>query len=123
MSYKLQIEKALLNIDFEVVIFDLANEWWNDENWKVQFKFNPGIYFYLCFFDDPYFEGWEIKHQRILKINAVTEFPKNWNDDSNLIASLQMQKGNFKKKLAEFICEIEAWKIIKIQDTGIKKNL
>ena len=47
MNYKAQIEAVLLNKDWEVMMIDLNKGC--IENWKVQFKFNPNIYFYLYF--------------------------------------------------------------------------
>ncbi len=109
-GYKYQIEQELNEKNWEIVLIDESREWWDDEHWKVQFKFNHNIYFYLCFIVDPQFEGKRKKGQGIYEIKASTEFPKNWNDDSNELTSISMTKRNFEIKLKEFIEGLEKHK-------------
>lgn len=115
MNYKAQIEAVLLNKDWEVMMIDLNKGC--IENWKVQFKFNPNIYFYLYFLIDQ-------MHEEIVdEIKAVTELLNYVYDDKGIIATLCMRKGTFNKKLIKFIDEIEKFKLIKIQEiTDSKKQ-
>ncbi|PAC28761.1 hypothetical protein [Flectobacillus sp. BAB-3569] len=100
MSYKYQIKLALLRKNWEIVEIRYSEEWWDDENWKIQYRFNSAIFLYLCFITDPMFEGNRKKGQGIIyEIKATTKFPQNWNDDSNTIALIQMSKGKFDLKL------------------------
>ncbi len=109
-GYKYQIEQELDKKNWEIVLIDESREWWDDEHWKVQFKFDQNIFFYLCFIVDPQFEGQRKKGQGIYEIKASTEFPKNWNDDSSEFASISMTKRKFEIKLKEFIEYLEKYK-------------
>lgn len=107
MSYKKQIEKALLYNNWEIVEIDSSTKSWNDENWKICQKNNPNLLFYLCFIVDPQFEGQRKKGQGIREIRAVSVLPEAHLDDTNSFAKLDMTKGNFDEKLTLFINEIE----------------
>lgn len=106
-QFKYQIEQELHKQNWEIVQINSTEEWWDDEHWKICSKHHPTICFYLCFIVDPLFENDGKQKPRICEIKAVTEFPKNWNDDTHTIASLQMQKGNFEQKLGEFMDNIK----------------
>ena len=105
-----QIEQELEKKNWEIALIDESGEWWDDEHWKVQFKFDQNIFFYLCFIVDPQFEGQRNKGQGIYEIKASTEFPKNWNDDSSEIACISMTKRKFEIKLNEFVGDVEKYK-------------
>ena len=109
-GYKYQIEQELDKKNWEIVRIDESREWWDDEHWKVQFKYDQSIFFYVCFIVDPQFEGQRKKGQGIYEIKASTEFPDNWNDDSSKIASISMTKRKFEIKLKEFIEDLEKHK-------------
>ena len=112
-GYKYQIEQEIAKQDWEIVEISSNSDWWDDENWKIQFKYNPGISFYLCFIVDPQFEGDRKKGQGIYQVKASSDFPKNWNDDETMIASISMAKRKFKIKLEEFINDLEEFKMRK----------
>ncbi|WP_282628405.1 hypothetical protein [Empedobacter sedimenti] len=105
MSYKKQIEKALLNNNWEIIEIDSNTKWWDDEHWKICQKNNPNLHFYLCFIVDPHFEGQRKKGQGICEIRAVSIFPKTHLEDTNTFAKLDMTKDNFDEKLEIFIKE------------------
>lgn len=109
-GYKYQIEQELNKNDWEIVVIDESREWWDDEHWKVHFKFDQNVIFYLCFIVDPQFEGQRKKGQGVYEIKASTEFPKNWNDDSTEFASISMTKRKFEIKLKEFVGDLEKYK-------------
>ena len=111
MSYKLQIEQKLLHNNWNISEIGFSGEWWDDEHWKVHFKYNSMTCFYLCFIVDPMFEGSRKRGQGIYEIRATTKFPENWNDVTNTIAAIQMPKRKFEIKLQEFINDIENYKI------------
>ncbi|WP_338395900.1 hypothetical protein [Fulvitalea axinellae] len=67
------------------------------------------------------FEGEREGGQGIFEIKASTEFPANWNDDSNRIASINMTKRKFEIKLEEFIKDLEKYKKEKTT-TNKRKN-
>ncbi|NBB29876.1 hypothetical protein [Cellulophaga sp. BC115SP] len=111
MSYKYQIEQALLSKNWDIVEIGFSEEWWDDENWKIQYRFNSSICFYLCFIINPMFDGNRKKGQGIIyEIKASTKFPQNWNDDTNTIAAIEMSKRKFDLKLKEFIDILENYK-------------
>lgn len=105
-GYKHQIEQELLNQDFEIIEIGSSKYWWDIEHWKIQLKYNPEISFYICFIVDPLIE----KSKEIGRILAKTEFPNNWNDYENEIASIEMSKMKFDLKLNAFIDMIEDFK-------------
>ena len=109
-GYKYRIEHELNKKDWEIVLIDTSGEWWDDEHWKVQFKFDQNICFYICFIVDPQFDGPRKKGQGINEIKASTVFPKSWNDDSNEFASISMTKREFEIKLKEFVDALEKYK-------------
>lgn len=92
MSYKYQIEQELLRNDWEIDIIDFGTDCWNDESWKIRFKFDSKIVFYLCYIVDPMFEGNRKKGQGIYEIKSCTNYPSNWNDNESTIASILMSK-------------------------------
>lgn len=109
-SYKYQIEQELLNRDWEIAEIGSNEEWWDDEHWKVNLRFDSNISFFLCFIVDPQFEKPRTKGQGVIEILASTEFPNNWNDNSNSIGSISMTKRKFNLKLREFIESLESFK-------------
>lgn len=113
-GYKSQIQKKLYNLNWEIVEIKSNLHWWDDENWWIQYSFDQKISFYLCFIVDPMFEGHRKKGQGIYEIKATTEFPKNWNDNSFKITSLDMTKRKFDIKLNEFLRDLEKFKEEKI---------
>lgn len=109
-GYKYQIEQELNKKNWEIVLIDTSEEWWDDEHWKVQFKFDPNICFYICFIVDPQFDVQRKKGQGIYEVKASTEFPKKWYDDSSEFASISMTKRKFEIKLKEFVDDLEKYK-------------
>ena len=109
-EYKLQVEQELLKNNWEIKTIGSNEDWWDDEHWKVYFKYDSKISFYLCYVVDPMFEGERKSGQGIYEIKVSTEFPANWNDDSNRIASISMTKRKFEIKLEEFITDLEEYK-------------
>ncbi len=121
-GYKYQIEQELNKKNWEIVLIDTSGEWWDDEHWKVQFKFDQNIFFYICFIVDPQFEGPRKKGQGIYEIKASTEFPKNWNNDLSEFASISMTKRKFEIKLKEFVDDLEKYKKRKTTTNNVKKE-
>ena len=121
-GYKHQIEQELDKENWEIVLIDESREWWDDEHWKVQFKFDQKIFFYLCFIVNPQFEGQRKKGQGIYEIKASTEFPENWNDDSSKFASISMTKRMFEIKLKEFVENLEKYKKEKTTGNTVYKT-
>ena len=109
-GYKYQIEQKLLKNKWEIRNIGSNEDWWDDEHWRVNCKYESKIHFYLCFVVDPMFEGVRKSGQGIYEIKASTEFPGNWNDDSNRITSIAMTKRKFDIKLEEFIKDLEKYK-------------
>jgi len=109
-GYKYQIEQALLKENWEIKTIDSNYEWWDDEHWKIEYKYDSKLTFVLCFIVDPMFEGQRKKGQGIYEVKASTEFPKNWNDDEHTVASISMTKRKFEVKLNEFIAKIIEFK-------------
>ena len=109
-GYKYQIEQELLQHDWEIVEIGSDKEWWDDEHWKIQLRYNPSRSIYLCFIVDPQFSPPRKKGQGIYEIMASTTFPTHWNDSEHEITSLNMTKGNFEVKLQEFIQQLEEFK-------------
>jgi len=105
-GYKYQVEQELLKENWEIKTIDSNYEWWDDEHWKIEYKYDSKLTFVLCFIVDPMFEGQRKKGQGIYEVKASTEFPKNWNDDEHTIASISMTKRKFEVKLNEFIAKI-----------------
>ncbi len=98
-GYKYQIEQGLLRNKWEINTIGSNEDWWDDEHWKIHFKHDSRISFYLCFVIDPMFEGERKNGQGIYEIKASTEFPMNWNDDSNRIATISMAKKKLRLNL------------------------
>ena len=109
-GYKHQIEQEIAKHHWEITGINFNSDWWDDENWKIQFKYDPKICFYICFIVDPQFEGNRKKGQGIYEIKASSDFPKNWNDERTTIASILMTKRKFNVKLKEFIKKLEEFK-------------
>ncbi len=109
-GYKYQIEQELLKENWEIKTIDSHYEWWDDEHWKIEYKYDSKLTFVLCFIVDPMSEGQREKGQGIYEVKASTEFPKNWNDDEHTIASISMTKRKFEVKLNEFIAKIIEFK-------------
>jgi hypothetical protein len=109
-GYKYQIEQVLLKENWEIKTIDSNYEWWDDEHWKIEYKYESKLSFFLCFIVDPMFEGQRKKGQGIYEVKASTEFPKNWNDDEHNIVSIKMTKRKFEEKLNEFIAKIIEFK-------------
>lgn len=109
-GYKYQIEQELIKHKWEITLIDISGEWWDDENWKVSFKYDAQIFFYLCFIVDPQFDNPRKKGQGIYEIKAASKFPTNWNDDSNRISGICMTKRKFESKLNIFIEDLENYK-------------
>ena len=121
-GYKYQIELEIKKHDWEIGSIDTSGEWWDDENWKVEYKYDTQVFFYLNFIVDPQFEKSRKKGQGIYEIKASSEFPTNWNDDSNKISSISMTKRKFELKLGEFIDELERYKKEKTTDNKTYKQ-
>lgn len=102
-GYKYQIEQELLKGNWEIKAIDSNSEWWDDEHWKIEYKYDASLSFFLCFIVDPMFEGQRKKGQGIYEVKASTIFPNNWNDNENEIASISMTKRKFEGKLNLFI--------------------
>ena len=109
-GYKYQIEQKLVKNKWEIKNIGSNEDWWDNEHWKVNCKYESQIHFYLCFIVDPMSEGVRKSGQGIYEIKASTEFPANWNDDSNRITSIAMTKRKFEIKLEEFIKDLEKYK-------------
>jgi hypothetical protein len=109
-GYKYQIEKELLNRDWEIVEVGSNEDWWDDEHWKVQLRFDPNLCFVLCFIVDPQYDQPRIKGQGIYEILASTKFPDSWNDRENSIGSISMTKRKFDTKLKEFMGNLDDFK-------------
>lgn len=109
-GYKYQIEQELLKRDWEIVEIGSNETWWDDEHWKVQYRFDPGLVFYLCFIVEPQFDQPRKKGQGIHEIMASTEFPVNWNDLENIIGSISLTKRKFNVKLQEFLSNLDEFR-------------
>ena len=109
-GYKYQIETELNKIDFEITKIGQNEDWWDDEHWRIEYKYDSNLKFIICFIVDPQFEGQRKKGQGIYEIKATKQFPENWNDDKETIASLYMTKRKFNIKLKEFINDIIKFK-------------
>lgn len=109
-GYKYQIEQELLKRDWEIVEIASNESWWDDEHWKMQYKFDQSLTFYLCFIVDPQFGQPRGKGQGIHEIMASTEFPVNWNDQENVIGSISLTKRKFNVKLKEFLNDLDEFK-------------
>ena len=64
-GYKYQIEQELIKRDWEIIEIDENTDWWDDEHWIVQFKYDSNKRFFLCFLVDPLFDGVRKKGQGI----------------------------------------------------------
>lgn len=109
-GYKYQIEQELLGQNWEIIEVGSSEEWWDDEHWKIQLKFDSNVSFFLCFIVDPQFDRPRKKGQGIYTILASTEFPVNWNDNNHGIGSISMAKGKFDTKLTEFMANLDHFK-------------
>ncbi len=109
-GYKYQIEQELVKKDWEIIEIYSSREWWDDEHWRIKFKYDYNKSFFLCFIVDPAFEGQRKKGQGIYEIKASTKFPLNWDDSSNEITTIIMTKRKFDDKLKKFIGELEEYK-------------
>ena len=120
-GYKYQIEQKLIKNKWEIKTIGSNEDWWDDEHWRVDYKYESKIHFYLCFIVDPMFEGERKSEEGVYEIKASTEFPSNWNDDSNQIASISITKRKFKIKMEKFIKDLEEYKKKKLL-TNIENN-
>ncbi|MCF7560257.1 hypothetical protein L3X39_06360 [Sabulilitoribacter multivorans] len=118
-GYKYQVEQALLKNKWEIKTIGSNEDWWDDEHWKIYYKDELNICLYLCFIVDPMFKGERKSGQGVYEILASTEFPSNWNDDSNRIASIRMTKRKFEIKLEEFIKDLERYKMEKTTTNAV----
>ena len=110
-TYKKQIERKLIENNWEIVEIDTSNEWWDDEHWKVNsIKKAIDIQIVIIFKVNPHFEGNRKKGQGIWEIDALTEFPLDWTDKVNMIVSLDMTKGKFDLKLEEFVLGLNTYR-------------
>lgn len=121
-GYKFQIEQELIKHNWGISSIDISSEWWDDESWKVEYNYDKLIVFYLSFIVDPQFENPRKKGQGIYEIKASSEFPTNWNDDSNRISSISMTKRKFELKLKEFIDDLEKYKKTTAKKTYSNSN-
>ncbi len=111
--YKYQIEQELIKHKWEIVTIGENEEWWDDEHWKVAFKYDASIYFYLCFVVDPMIGGCGVnrkKGQGTYGIKASKEFPEDWPEYVNDIASFYLSSRKFNVRLKEFMVRIEKYK-------------
>ncbi|HLP10925.1 MAG TPA: hypothetical protein VK177_03275 [Flavobacteriales bacterium] len=109
LKYKIQIEHELYRKGWELIELGSGNEWWDDEHWKIQHKHYPGIFVYVCFIVDALNEPNSKAGKIIGEVQATTEFPATWNDDSTKITSICMRKEHFGAKLTKFIQELDAY--------------
>jgi hypothetical protein len=110
MRFKNQIEQELKKHEWEIIEINSTENWWDDDYWIIQQKYNPDIFFYICFIVDPMFEGVGKKGKIIYEVKLSSKFPENWNDNTNTIASIEMSKGKFDLKLIEFINQLNLLK-------------
>ena len=73
-GYKYQLEQELNSKNWNVVLIGSNDYWWNDEHWKVEYKYDSDLSFYICFIVDPQFEGVRKKGQGIYQILATKKF-------------------------------------------------
>ena len=109
-GYKYQLEQELISKNWNVVLIGSNEYWWDDEHWKVEYKYDSNLSFYICFIVDPQFEGVRKKGQGIYQILATIKFPNDWNDYEIKISSIEMSKRKFNVKLKEFIDDITNFK-------------
>lgn len=109
-GFKYQIEQELIRHNWKIIEVGSNEDWWDDEHWKIQLRFDSNISFYLCFIVDPQFDQTRKKGQGIYEIMASTKFPKNWNNTDNQINSIDMTKRKFNIKLAEFLEDLNNFK-------------
>lgn len=109
-NYKDKIKKELEASNWFVSESEINQAWWNDESWKVTYKYEPKMCFIICFIVDPQFEETRKKGQGIYKVLATTVIPENWNDNSNEISSICMTKRKFDLKLNEFLKDLNKFK-------------
>ncbi|WP_431164435.1 hypothetical protein [Tenacibaculum halocynthiae] len=100
----------MINRNWEIIEINSNREWWNDENWKIQFKFNYRFSLYICFIVEPQFSRNRNKSEGIYEIKATSKFPMNWNDNLNVIGSISLTKKKFDVKFDKFIEDIEIFK-------------
>lgn len=110
MNYKDDIEVALKKIDFEIVKIGHNKYWWDDEHWKVVFKYDRNSFFFITFVVDPEFKKPRKKGDQIYEVKASRMFPTDWNDNSTTIASIQMSTRKFNIKLKKFSTDINKFK-------------
>ena len=122
-GYKYQIEHELLNRDWEIIEVGSNGDWWDDEHWKIQLRFDSNVSFFLCFIVDPHYDQPREKGQGIYEVLASTEFPSNWNDNANSIGSISMTKRKFEIKLKEFLELIDNFKKEKTANMGWKSKI
>ena len=61
---KYQIEQELLKENWEIKTINSNSEWWDDEHWIIEYKYDAKLSFCLCFIVDPMFEGQRKKGRR-----------------------------------------------------------
>jgi hypothetical protein len=110
MSYKDQKKKALKEIQFNIVSIEDNDNWWMNEYWIIQPKYNFNIHYFICFMVNPLSDGETNQGQEICEIFATTKLPEIRIDFKNNIAILNMIKGNFEDKLKNFIDHIANYK-------------
>lgn len=116
---KYQIEQKLLEKNWEIIKIEKNFDWWDDENWLIQFKYDNNITLYICFIIDPQFESTRGKGEQLWEVKASTEFPKDWNDNQSTITSLYLSSRKFENRLNDFIAELEKFKKAKTTNKSI----
>lgn len=112
-GYKYRIEQELLKEKWEIKTIGSDFEWWDNEHWKLEYQYDSSLSFFLCFIIDPQLDNQKRKEQGIYEIKASAKFPKNWNDNEHLIASISLSKRKFEEKLQQFIRDISLYKMEK----------
>ena len=110
-GFKYQIEQKLLSVGFEITEIVNGDNWWEEESWNIQSIYDPKISFYVYFIIDPQSENIRDNSPYIYEVRASLIPLNNWNDDSNMIASITMSKRHFEIKLNNFTEDIQSYRL------------
>ena len=110
-GFKYQIEQKLLSVGFVIIEIGSSDNWWEEERWKIQSRYDQKVLYYIYFIIDPQSESLRDNSPHIYEVRASLMPLTNWNDDSNMIASITMSKGHFEIKLNKFTKDIQSYRL------------
>ncbi len=104
--YKIQLKELLLEHGWELEEIDDETDWWLEELWTIaSSKNNWGYKLYLHFLVDLQYEGIN-KSSAVSAISAYQKPIKNYNECSDHVAEMWLQKGKYDENLKNFVQEI-----------------